>query len=710
MSYQIDHTDKPNYGTITVEDQTVNVEKSVGFVGKNYTGYSKVIAENFLHILENFASATAPSNPVVGQLWYDTEADVVEENRQPQLKIWDSTNWVPAGNIKKASSTPLNAIKGDLWTDTTNQQLYLYSGSNWVLVGPQFSEGTLTGPKVESVYDTGNATHLIISFYIANRVVIIFSKDEFTPKVAIPGFSIVKRGINVTNIDDSGNTSTLNKLWGVAEKADALVVSGEVVASTDFIRASKPATLNSSLSIRNNLGLVVGADLATSLTVDNSGAAILYNKTEGSSIFVRTNQGGTAKDVISVSGTNVGINKTNPTATLDVVGNIQTNDQLVVTGTTNAVDLTTGSIRTAGGASVAKSLYVGLGATITGQTNSNSIIPISTNSFDLGSNNSRYRAIYGKEVFADTFFGSFSGQLAGSVSGTASRLASSTAISLTGDVSSNTINFNGQQPSGVATFTTTITADLINAKTAVATTSSNAQLLVNIPSTGLRKITKSNFLANAGVMPAGVILPFAGAAAPNGFLLCDGSEQLISAYPDLFAVIGYSYRAQTLLQGSSTFCVPDLRGRFALGADNMDNGTLVPDPLGNFITTTLDKNGSPSATANRVTDVTADNIGAGNGEEEVSLTISQLPDHKHDMRGTTSTGAKGNQFYGIRNTADPITDIDAVPHTTNGPDSLANGQYLTNSGGVDSPTLGQPVNKMNPYLTINYIIFTGTYN
>ena len=82
MSYQIDHTDKPNYGTITVEDQTVNVEKSVGFVGKNYTGYSKVIAENFLHILENFASATAPTNPVVGQLWYDSEADVIEENTE----------------------------------------------------------------------------------------------------------------------------------------------------------------------------------------------------------------------------------------------------------------------------------------------------------------------------------------------------------------------------------------------------------------------------------------------------------------------------------------------------------------------------------------------------------------------------------------------------------------------------------------------------
>jgi len=659
MSYTIDHTDRPNNGSITVADQDVNRTTSIGFVGKNYTGYSKTIAENFLHLMEHFASATAPTAPVQGQLWYDTEADVIEENRQPQLKIYDGTNWVPAGNLVKSGSPPLNAIKGDLWTDTTNQQLYLYSGSNWVLVGPQFSEGTLTGPKIETVFDTGNGTHLLINFYVGNRVIVIFSKSEFTPKLAIPGFSIIKRGINVTSIDDSGNVSSLNKLWGTAEKADALVVAGRTISSDSFLRSDVASTSNSSLSIRNNLGLTIGSDLATSLTIDNNGAAILYNKTEGSSIFIRTNQSGTANDVISVSGTNVGINKTNPTATLDVVGNIQTNDQLIVTGTTNAVDLTSGSIKTAGGASIAKSLYVGTGATVTGQISSQSIIPLTTNAHDLGSNNNRFKSIYGREIFADTFFGSFSGQLAGSVSGTASRLASCTAFSLTGDVSSNTINFNGQQPSGVSTFNTTITADLINAKVAVETTTANAQLLVNIPSVGLRKITKTNFLSNAGVMPAGIILPFAGTSVPNGFLLCDGSEQSISAYPALFAVIGYTYRSQSLLQG---------------------------------------------------TDVTADNIGSGNGEEETTLNLSQLPDHKHDMRGTTSTGSKGNQYYAIRNTADAITDVDAVPHTTNGPDSLANGQYLTNSGGVDSPSLGQPVNKMNPYLTINYIIFSGTYN
>ena len=67
MSYEIDRSDKTNYGSITVADQTINQETSLGFVGKNYTGYAKSLAENFLHLLENFAKATAPTNPIIGQ-------------------------------------------------------------------------------------------------------------------------------------------------------------------------------------------------------------------------------------------------------------------------------------------------------------------------------------------------------------------------------------------------------------------------------------------------------------------------------------------------------------------------------------------------------------------------------------------------------------------------------------------------------------------
>jgi len=47
MAYQISHTDATNYGSITVADQEINQETSLGFVGKNYTGYAKLLVKTF---------------------------------------------------------------------------------------------------------------------------------------------------------------------------------------------------------------------------------------------------------------------------------------------------------------------------------------------------------------------------------------------------------------------------------------------------------------------------------------------------------------------------------------------------------------------------------------------------------------------------------------------------------------------------------------
>ena len=710
MSYTIRFTDEPNNGSIVVDDGRVDREStSINFVGKNFPGYSTYIAENFLHILENFANATAPDNPIIGQLWYDT--DVTSADPQPQLKIYDGTTWSAAGNVQKATTAPLaaNSVIGDIWADTANQQLYLWSGSSWILVGPQFSEGSLTGPKIEQIFDVLNTSHNVIIFYVTNNPVIIIAGEDFTPKLTIAGFSILRKGLNLVNTDSLGITDSASgfRLYGTASDSDKL--GGEPASS--YLRSNTASVTNSSLSIRNNQGLILGADLSLSISNNDAGATVIYNRTEGSSIFIRTNKDGSSQDVITISGTNVGINKTNPTEVLDVVGKIKVTDGFIITSTVDATELTTGSLQTSGGASITKSLQVGQNLTVQGTSNTKNILPTAINSFDIGSSTFPYRNIYANTVNATNFSGSFSGQFIGSVTGTASRLASATSFSLTGDVTSNTINFNGQQVGGLATFTTTINQDFINAKTAVSVTNSDDALILHRPTVGLRKITVGNFLSNAGVLPVGSLVPYAGGGPlpPEGFLFCDGSEVLIADYPALFSAIGYTYKAIGLLLGLGTFAVPDLRGRFALGADNMINGLLVPLAAGGTGTTTVDKNGNPSAVANRVTDVTADTVGAGDGVEEYGLTVSDLPEHKHDLRGTTSTGGKGSQYYAIRNSADPISDVDVVPHTTNGPDAAGTGQFLTNSGGVDAPVLGTPVNLMNPYLTVNYIIFTGSF-
>jgi hypothetical protein len=76
MAYTINYTDVANKGTITVEDSTINSETTLKIPGRNTTAYGAVIAENFLHLLENFAATTEPSNPVEGQIWYDNTLGV----------------------------------------------------------------------------------------------------------------------------------------------------------------------------------------------------------------------------------------------------------------------------------------------------------------------------------------------------------------------------------------------------------------------------------------------------------------------------------------------------------------------------------------------------------------------------------------------------------------------------------------------------------
>ena len=84
MPYIVNFTDRDNKSPITVFDNTSNQDTSLTFPGRNVTGYGQIIAENFLNLLENFASANQPENPTEGQLLYDTANGV--------LQLWDNTN------------------------------------------------------------------------------------------------------------------------------------------------------------------------------------------------------------------------------------------------------------------------------------------------------------------------------------------------------------------------------------------------------------------------------------------------------------------------------------------------------------------------------------------------------------------------------------------------------------------------------------------
>jgi microcystin-dependent protein len=712
MPYQVKFTETTNPAkpSLTVADQSVNQETSLQFPGKNYAGYAPVLAENFLHLLENFAKNSAPSNPVQGQLWYDNSAS---ENI---LKVYDGTGWTPAGTVKKAATEPLvsNSSKGDLWVDTENQQVFVYSGSNWLLVGPQFSSGLKTGPDVETITDTSNVDHSVISLFANNYRIAIVSKESFTPKTSLPGFPSVGQGINLSTVDSTSTTAP-TKFWGTASQADALNYNGSSVAAINFLRGDKESTTNFPLNVSSNGGLSIGSNRSFNISTD-ANSAILSSLVSGNYIEFKLNNAGSTVTAVHIDPNGyvgIGSGNTNPQQALDVAGNIITDGDLIVQGTTDALVLGQGSITTNGGLSVNKQSQFGGDISVNGGVHFKNldlngdpvagtvIQPSSddaTDLYDLGTSTRRFRNIYAQS-FVGSFNGAFTGSLSGNISGSAAKLASPTRFRIRGDISSNDdIVFDGQlpqtgSPSGYQIFQTTVNSDIISTKTVAADSFLADKLLVYRVGSGLRQMSKQTFISNIPTVPVGSILPYAGGTVPTGYLFCDGSEVKIGDFSELFSIIGYAYKTPSLLVGQSTFALPDLRGRFPLGRDNMDNGRTVPaidDP-----TIEIPAGGG---SANRVTDIVADTLGAGtNAGEYKTLAVNNLPDHKHNLNsGYAQYYAAGLPGAG----SDPAAD----PGLGN---ASGTGSGLRNSGNVISSTIGQPFNSMNPYATINYIIFTG---
>lgn len=677
MPYSVNFTDKENKTPITVFDNTSSTDTSLTFPGRNVTGYGQIIAENFLALLENFASADEPINPIEGQLWYNSTDGV--------LQIWDNTAWKAASGIQKGVSEPSVAASkvGELWVDTTNQQLRIFTGTRWILVGPSESavDGLRYGPVVEKIADSDNIDRFILVFYIADIPVIIFSKDSFTPKTIITGFDIVRSGINISNPSTAPEIAEFVGgfepiLFGTATRANALNVGGIEVESGKFLRSDTINTTDFAFNIRNNNGVTVGVDGTFNIGTTAT-AAKIYNSAAGSSIDIQTNRDGIPSTVLKVVDNRVGINQATPSQALDIDGSLTLTGSIIVTNNTASTNLNNGSFRTAGGAAISKNLVVGDGADITGTTQVNNLQPKTTELYDLGTSLRRWRTIRAKTIIADDIQGILSGNISGNAN-TATSLTNITSFQLAGDVVSPAVQFDGQVGSYTKVFNTSLTANIIASKDNPFPNVSKPTDFVltyraseaSLASSGLLKQTRDTFVGDLGI-PIGGIIPYAGATAPYGFLFCDGSEVERTKFSVLYDVIGTTYNGLSALIGVNTFRLPDLRGRFALGKDNMDNAGTVPIVTGGFV----DAGGG---TTGRVPDVKAATLGGDAGQSSTTLTLANLPEHSH----TLSSGSQDYSAISVSTTIDPAAT------TGLGPTAPGQAQYLKDSGGIKKPLLG----------------------
>ena len=287
MAYTINLTD----GTIlaTIPDGTLDTTScSMALPGKNYAGYGIYLDENFVHLLENSANDSAPGDPLVGQLWWDSANDL--------LQVWNGAVWKTISSATSSSTTPTSNVQGDLWYDTVNEQLNVYTGTQFILVGPAFTAGQgETGAIPATIKDNTNTDHTVLQLYVGGTLVGIMSKDTtaWTPQTPITGFSTIKPGLQLST------ASAAYLFQGTATNANTLGASN--LSATSFMRADATALTTGQLITTNDAGLAVGADGDLTVTVSGSDVTIANTQTNGDILF-RANIAGTPTTVMTING------------------------------------------------------------------------------------------------------------------------------------------------------------------------------------------------------------------------------------------------------------------------------------------------------------------------------------------------------------------------------------------------------------------------
>lgn len=185
---------------------------------------------------------------------------------------------------------------------------------------------------------------------------------------------------------------------------------------------------------------------------------------------------------------------------------------------------------------------------------------------------------------------------------------------------------------------------------------------------GSGAITIQNIAAEA-LTPVGAVSIFAGATAPTGWLLCDGSAVSRTDYAALFAAIGTTYGPG---DGSATFSLPDLRSRVVAGTD----AASVP----------------------------FNSLGKTGGETNHTLALTELPSHGHAVSdpGHSHNGINGKGFVTTG------TNSGVICGAAGGTALLFREAFVTNAAltgvSIQQTGGGQAFSNLQPYLAMNYII------
>jgi len=285
MSYKINKTD----GSLLAEviDSTLDqVASDLTLIGKNTSNFGEYLNENFVFLLENFASTSAPNRPITGQLWFDTN--------ELRLKVYNGQQWKQGSGPIVSGTAPLTAslTQGDFWIDSAENQLYFYDGEEGLkLAGPIYKQSQgISGFEVKTIRDADNIERIILVLWLAGSVLGIFSKNTVNFNIPSGVFSTgivnnpIKPGFNVCNIPAGGpNTLKFNVTSSIADAltlTGGSTVSGNALVRNDVAQPVITGTLNltnsNSLKLGNAGQILIGVNAQNELTI--SGPVSFNNK------------------------------------------------------------------------------------------------------------------------------------------------------------------------------------------------------------------------------------------------------------------------------------------------------------------------------------------------------------------------------------------------------------------------------------------------
>ena len=375
----------------TIADGTVNSTSTpLTLVGKNYAGYGAFLNTDLVHLLENFNNDIAPTTPLEGQLWWDSSG------LGGNLKVRTGTDWRTLGSITSNAVQPSTPVVGNAWWDTSEQQLKVYNGTSWILIGPAFTSNVgQSGFIVGTIVDSDTNSHVAVNVYVQDTLVSIVSKDsEYTPQSVISGFTTVKPGYNLSTVGGVKfvGTATNSDALGTVDAANFARTDQEVIFN-DIVRIATPSgikvgssnnfiisqsgTLTTLFNNINNANTAIVANVAgtpfTTMLINGEYGSVTVANLQTSGAFstsgiIQTTQGSEATSNITgalrvqggigLTGNIFTSNSIQANGNITVLGrvistgNISTAGYLFVTGTENAFSNTSGAVRISGGMSV----------------------------------------------------------------------------------------------------------------------------------------------------------------------------------------------------------------------------------------------------------------------------------------------------------------------------------------------------------------------